>query len=182
VTARVVIDGDWFPRPIPPNVSLGERSYLHSAYAFLHYRSERPCGVRIGNDTGVYIESFFDLGADGEVVVGDHCTLVGPIFATNGRVVIGDRVLISREVLIADGAAPAPGGARRADAIAPITVGDDAWIGTRAVLLPGARLGDGVIVGAGAVVDFEVPAYAVVAGNPARVVGWARPAVHEAVA
>jgi acetyltransferase-like isoleucine patch superfamily enzyme len=43
------------------------------------------------------------------------------------------------------------------------------------VLLPGARLGDGVIVGAGAVVDFEVPPYAVVAGNPARIVSWARP-------
>ena len=43
------------------------------------------------------------------------------------------------------------------------------------MLLSGARLGKGVIVGAGAVVDFCVPDYAIVAGNPARVVGWARP-------
>ncbi len=48
-------------------------------------------------------------------------------------------------------------------------IGDDVWIGQGARLLPGARLGSGVIVGAGAVVAGAVPDYAVVAGNPARV-------------
>lgn len=48
-------------------------------------------------------------------------------------------------------------------------VGHDVWIGRGATILPGARLGNGVIVGAGAVVGGRVPAYAVVAGNPARV-------------
>lgn len=53
----------------------------------------------------------------------------------------------------------------------PDTVlGHDVWLGRNATILPGARLGDGVIVGAGAVVAGEVPPYAVVAGNPARVV------------
>ena len=50
------------------------------------------------------------------------------------------------------------------------TVGNDVWIGQGATLLPGATLGNGVIVGAGAVVAGTVPDYAVVAGNPARVV------------
>ena len=49
-------------------------------------------------------------------------------------------------------------------------VGADCWIGHGATLLPGARLGAGVIVGAGAVVRGEVPPYALVAGNPARIV------------
>ena len=49
-------------------------------------------------------------------------------------------------------------------------IGNDVWIGQGATILPGARLGDGVIVGAGAVVGGIVPDYAVVAGNPARVV------------
>ena len=48
-------------------------------------------------------------------------------------------------------------------------VGHDVWLGRGAVVLPGARLGDGVIVGAGAVVAGEVPPYSVIAGNPARV-------------
>lgn len=49
-------------------------------------------------------------------------------------------------------------------------IGHDVWLGDGAVLLPGARLGNGVIVGARAVVAGVVPDYAVVAGNPARVI------------
>lgn len=48
-------------------------------------------------------------------------------------------------------------------------VGNDVWIGRGATLLPGAQIGDGVIIGAGAVVGGVVPAYAIVAGAPARV-------------
>jgi virginiamycin A acetyltransferase len=55
-------------------------------------------------------------------------------------------------------------------ALPDTVVGPDCWIGHGAILLPGARLGAGVIVGAGAVVAGEVPPYAVVAGNPARIV------------
>lgn len=49
-------------------------------------------------------------------------------------------------------------------------IGNDVWIGAQAMILPGARLGDGVIVGARAVVGGRVPDYAVVAGNPAQIV------------
>lgn len=49
-------------------------------------------------------------------------------------------------------------------------VGHDVWIGHGALILPGARIGSGAIIGAGAVVAGVVPSYAVVAGNPARVV------------
>ena len=49
-------------------------------------------------------------------------------------------------------------------------IGPDCWIGHGALILPGSRLGAGVIVGAGAVVSGDVPAYAIVAGNPARVI------------
>lgn len=49
-------------------------------------------------------------------------------------------------------------------------VGHDVWIGHGALILPGARIGSGAIIGAGAVVAGVVPPYAVVAGNPARVI------------
>ena len=49
-------------------------------------------------------------------------------------------------------------------------IGNDVWIGDGATILPGAQLGSGVIVGARAVVSGQVPDYAIVAGNPARVV------------
>jgi acetyltransferase-like isoleucine patch superfamily enzyme len=57
---------------------------------------------------------------------------------------------------------------------APITVGDDTWIGANATLLPGVAVGKCCIVGAGAVVTKDVPDYAIVAGVPARVIGDVR--------
>ncbi|MBR0683886.1 CatB-related O-acetyltransferase [Roseomonas eburnea] len=52
----------------------------------------------------------------------------------------------------------------------PITVGHDVWLGTECLVLPGVTIGHGAVVGARAVVAGDVPPYAVVAGNPARVV------------
>ena len=49
-------------------------------------------------------------------------------------------------------------------------IGNDVWVGERVTFLPGARVGDGAIIGAGAVVAGVVPAYAVAVGNPCRVV------------
>jgi acetyltransferase-like isoleucine patch superfamily enzyme len=55
----------------------------------------------------------------------------------------------------------------------PLVVGNDVWIGTNAVILPEVnRIGDGAIIGAGAVVSRDVPPYAVVLGNPARIVKY----------
>lgn len=53
----------------------------------------------------------------------------------------------------------------------PISVGDYAWIATNAMILPGVSIGCGAVVGAAAVVASDVPDYAVVAGNPARIIG-----------
>lgn len=52
----------------------------------------------------------------------------------------------------------------------PITIGSHAWIAYRAIVLPGVTIGEGAVVAAGAVVSKDVPAFAVVAGNPARLV------------
>src|SRR5258707_69304 len=143
-----VLEHDWFPRPLPDNVTLGERSWLYSAYAFLHCRSRRPRAVRIGRDTGVYHGSFFDLGPRGVVGVGDFCTLVGAVFACDSRVVIGDYSFVAHEVTFADGFAAIPGAGSEGEPQTSIVLGENCWIGARAVLLAGARIGAGSIVGA----------------------------------
>lgn len=51
-----------------------------------------------------------------------------------------------------------------------VAIGDNAWIGARAIILPGVQVGRGAVVAAGAVVTRNVPDYAVVAGVPARVI------------
>ena len=168
---------DWCQIQVPENVSLGERSWLYSSFAFLHYRSKQPVGVRIGADSGVYIGTLFELGPEGELEVGNYCTLAGPIIATNARITIGNYALISFQTVSAGAVDAVPPGSRaasRAGESLPIEIEDNVWIGARALILGGARIGEGSIVGAASVVDFEVPPYSIVAGNPARVVGAAR--------
>jgi acetyltransferase-like isoleucine patch superfamily enzyme len=53
-----------------------------------------------------------------------------------------------------------------------VVVGHDVWIGRSAIVLPGITVGDGAVVGAGAVVTKSVPPYAIVAGNPARIIRY----------
>jgi virginiamycin A acetyltransferase len=65
------------------------------------------------------------------------------------------------------------GGERTRDDIhfkGDIVVGNDVWIGYEALFLPGAKIGDGAIIGARAVVSGTIPPYAIAAGNPARVI------------
>ena len=55
----------------------------------------------------------------------------------------------------------------------PITIGNDVWIGHGAIILPNVNyVGDGAVISAGAVVNIDVPPYAVVVGNPARIVRY----------
>jgi acetyltransferase-like isoleucine patch superfamily enzyme len=177
VTGRTTLDHDWFPVPVPLNVEVGEGSWIYSSFAFLHCRSKRPLAVRIGRYSGVYNGSFFDLGPCGEVVVGDFSTLVGAIFATNERVRVGNYCFVAHEVVIADEFAATPRTSRQPSpdredgAIQGTTIGNDVWIGAGAILLRGAQIGDGAIVGAGSLINFEVPSLAIVAGNPAKVIG-----------
>jgi acetyltransferase-like isoleucine patch superfamily enzyme len=172
------MEHDWFRRPLPENVELGPGSWLYSAFSFVHSRSGRPLALRTGIGCGIY-NGFFDLGPQGEVHVGDYCTLVDVIFSTNCRVSIGAYCFLSHEVVIADRSVAMPwreqdfARSERTAERDSIVIGNDVWVGAGAVLLKGVHLGDGAVIGAAAVVDFEVPPLAIVAGNPARIVGTA---------
>ncbi len=52
----------------------------------------------------------------------------------------------------------------------PIFISDDVWIGARVIILGGVHIGKGAIIGAGAVVTKDIPPYAIVAGNPAKII------------
>ena len=87
-----------------------------------------------------------------------------------GPLCVGDRVNISAEAILftADHDPNSPVFAGRARST---VIGDRAWIASRAVVLPGASVGDGALVAAGAVVHGLVDPWTIVAGNPARVIG-----------
>lgn len=92
----------------------------------------------------------------------------------NELVEIGNHVLIAPGVFITDHAHGIRAGQRideQACASKPIRIGDDVWIGAHAVILPGVEIGNGAVVGAGAVVARSVSPYTIVAGVPAREIG-----------
>jgi acetyltransferase-like isoleucine patch superfamily enzyme len=147
-------------------------------------------GVRIGRGALAKHPETFEIG-DG-VVVGEQAFIQGRF---DGRCVIGARCWLgpqsyfdARDLVLDDAVGWGPGakvlGSRHtalpADVpiietdlrIEPVRVGAWADIGVNAVLLPGVTVGKGAIVGAGAVVTKDVPAFAIVAGVPARFVRW----------
>lgn len=162
---------DWFSRPLPAGVAIGQRSWIYSSFAFLHCHA--TARVRIGRDTGVYNGTFFELGEMADVRIGDFCSIVGAIICSSASVRIGSYVFLAHEVVIADTdfAVPPIVTACLPKRAARISIGDNAWVGMRAVLTGGISVGEGAIIGAGAVVNFDVPPYSIVAGNPAKVVG-----------
>ncbi|CUX51511.1 acetyltransferase-like isoleucine patch superfamily enzyme [Agrobacterium tumefaciens] len=83
------------------------------------------------------------------------------------EITIGDEVFIADQVIIRDWDGHSIVGRPEN---APIRIGNHVWIGMRAVILKGVTIGDGAVVAAGAIVTRDVPAGAVVAGNPARVI------------
>lgn len=93
----------------------------------------------------------------------------GCVFQDQGGVFIGDDVLIGHNVVLAS-LNHAMDPARRADMIpGAIRIGNGAWIGSNATILPGVSVGEGAVVAAASVVTRDVPAGAVVVGSPARV-------------
>ena len=159
------IQDDWFTRELPDGLEIAERSFLTSSYAFLH--SAPTAKIRIGNDTGIYHGTFFELGPAAQVGIGNYCTLVGAILRIESELRIGNYVLIAHEVVITD--CETISSARPRITPRPIVVGDDAWIGMRAIILGGVTIGRGAVVGAGTVVTDDVPPLSIVSGNPARV-------------
>ena len=165
------LEHDWFPRPLPGNVRIGPRSWVYSSFAFLHCRSRAETAVSMGSDSGVYHTSFFELGEQGTVSIGNFCSVVGAVISTNGQVLIEDYAFIAHDVVIADDPfAGPPGHGFSQVETGRIRLGRNCWVGARATILGGADIGDDAIIGAGAVVDFVVPPGSIVVGCPGRVV------------
>ncbi len=181
---------DWMEDPehvrSPPPVyarpaglgSLGSNSYFIEPY-----KIRSPHRVHIGRDVGIgersvlsVVESFMGVRYEPVLRIGDGCS-VGPDLhvACAGTIEIGARVAISSRVFIGDSARDYEDPAKAVldgviDEPAGIHIGDGAAIGLGAIVMPGVTIGERGIVSAGSVVTRDVPARAVVFGNPARIV------------
>lgn len=148
----------------------------HRPYGFgvkaIRRWAARPLLDRCGDD--VNIEHGAEFGSGRGVELGNRSGIGVRCRVANA--VIGDDVMMGPEVVLVGGnhefsrtdVPMIDQGHRPSD---PIRIGNDVWIGTRVVILPGIRIGDGAIVAAGAVVTKDVEPYAIVGGNPARAIG-----------
>lgn len=140
-----------------------------------------PIRIRIGDDVTIsgvttFVGSKMADRPTLEIGTGSHIGYQTAIVTGHG-VHIGEHVLIANRVFIAgDDGHPLDPIARiqnlppSVDDVKEVWIEDGAWIGEYATVLKGVRVGKGAVVGAHAVVTTDVPAYTVVAGNPAKVV------------
>ena len=144
---------------------------------FMHGSGRIALGDRVrlaGKSSFMFLNRYDDAP---ELAVGDH-TFLGHdcMIAVGCSVRIGSHSLLADRVRVSDhDGHPIDAKCRRTDpppreAIKPVVIGDDVWVGAGAIILKGVTIGDRSIVGAGSVVTRSVPSDVVVAGNPARVI------------
>lgn len=110
------------------------------------------------------------------IVLGDGTSIVGGcVISAAQSVVLGRKVLVARNAYLADHMHAFDETTRAVldqgiDRVAPIVVGDGAWLGENVVVGPGVRIGRGAVIGANSVVLADVPDFSVAVGAPARVV------------
>lgn len=125
-------------------MKIGKGSTIHMWANFFE-----PNGIKIGEDT----------------IIGDHAFLDG-----RAPLAIGNHVDIASSVMIYN----SEHDLEKDDFSArtePVEIGDYVFIGPRAIILPGVKVGKGAVVAAGAVVTKDVPDFAIVGGVPAKVIG-----------
>ena len=125
---------------------------------------------------------------DGQVKIGDYCwfSLRNQIIS-NHSVIIGNYCIVARDVYISDtNEHPIDRHVRRKQTLdllkmrkspdrnesvgAPVIIGNDVWIGERAIILKGVNIGDGCVIAAGSVVTKSFPSNCVIGGNPAKLI------------
>lgn len=122
-------------------------------------------GARIGADVNVSANCFIE----NDVVIGDRVTVKAGVYLWDG-VRLEDDVFIGPNVTFTNDKFPRS--KLHPNSFLSVVVEKRASVGGGAVLLPGIRIGQGAMVGAGAVVTKSVPPYAIVTGSPARIAGY----------
>lgn len=131
--------------------------------------------AKFGRNT--VIQERFRVTNPEKVSIGSHCSFAAAVFLTGGGgITIGDYVGLGPDVKIWSV------NHRYDDPETPwmlqgyehhaVVIEDDVWIGASCFVMPGTTIGRGAILSAGTVLMKSVPPYAIVAGNPGRVVGW----------
>ena len=132
-------------------------------------------GSRVFVDSGCWLHVEGD-GQDVAIEIGDGSSIGSfAVFSAVQSIRIGKRVAFGRNVYMSDHShgfakVDVPVADQEVTKIRPVEIGDGAWLGENAVVLPGVRIGRGAVIGANSVVNIDVPDGGIAVGVPARVV------------
>ncbi|WP_435627910.1 acyltransferase [Candidatus Ferrigenium straubiae] len=167
--------------------SIAKTEMFRAVVSFGYYVDPAECAIRVGMQSSVDGTVNFER-SKASLEIGKNTAINGgTMFVLADRMCVGDNVWISFDCLILDhdGHAIDPA-VRRKDLPdymegrpkdwsvvkrSPVIIEDDVWVGARAIILKGVTVGRASIVAAGSVVTKDVPAYSIVGGNPATVIG-----------
>lgn len=140
--------------------AIGDRTRI---WAFAHVMS----GVTIGADCNICDHAFIEGGAKlGNRVTVKNCVLIWD------KVTIEDEVFLGPNMVFTNDMVPRVAFKKSAAEFLPTLVKKGASIGANATIVCGVTIGEQALVGAGTVVIRDVPAHAIMVGNPARQIGW----------
>lgn len=158
--------------------------YLPVSYSPFSFKFTKPfrgflCKLifkKCGKNINIEKNAFFGNGID--IEIGDNSTIginsyIGGI-GSGGKLVIGNNVMMARDIIILTRThnfenVYEPMNTQGGENFI-VTIGDDVWIGARVIILPGIKIGNGAIIGAGAVVTKDIPQYSIVGGVPAKLI------------
>ena len=156
------------------DLRLGQNVYLAPRVLIVEAADGGP--VSLGDKVAIHRDTILETGSRGYIRIGagssihSGCQLkayIEPILVGEGVMIAGNVAIHSYDHGMAPGQ---PIRRQPITAKAPVSIRNEAWIGTGAIILSGVTVGEGAVVAAGAVVTKDVPAGGVVAGNPARII------------
>jgi len=169
----------------------GDETYIYPEGRIINSQRNRT-KIQIGNNTHIRGELFL-FAHGGEIQIGDFCFIGEHSHIwSSAKVTIGNGVLIAHNVNIHDSIShPIETDKRYQHTIdiltkghpsagldlkeKPVVINDYAWIGFNATILRGVTIGKGAVIGACTLITQDVPDYAIMVGNPARIVGYSTP-------
>ncbi len=126
----------------------------------------RHCGKNVNIEKGANFSSDISLGDNSGIGINSELS---------GHITIGNDVMMGPYCMMYTSnhgmeRTDIPMWRQKSETPRPIVIGNDVWIGSRVIILPGVHVGDGSVIGAGSVVTKDVEPYSIVAGNPARLI------------
>jgi acetyltransferase-like isoleucine patch superfamily enzyme len=185
---KVISDADY--------MSIGNNSLLSAFSLDIRDKSQSRKYLYIGNDSVISGNYIFETN-QGTVSIGNNTFIGGGSFICIDKIEIGNDVMFAWGCTVMDNDAHSLFSQHRVNDIrdwkrgieenkvgfykdwshvehAPVVIKDKAWIGFNSIILKGITVGEGAVVSAGSVVTKDVPDYAVVGGNPAKIIKYTK--------